>query len=382
MKNFILLLFGFLAYSFSYGDTNIEMEEYGGVYRVPCTVNGAKMKFIFDTGASNICLSLPMAEYLLDNGYLDQSDIKGSGTSSVADGRIVDHIIVNLKDVEIGGKHLYNVDAIVIDGQNAPLLMGQSALKKLGKYSIERNYLVIQGENYSLSNLYNDKDVDVLFDEAYDAYSNGDYHNAALIYEYLYDNELLSIWGKYLLIESLCSIDKFHKALTVIDEIESTFGKENPESEYRLYELKGRCLREIGDGSSALLYYNKAVRFLPLIYKWREEDLRINFLLSRCYIKNKDYFGAQRTMKNYIENYLDFFSISSTDCWDKKYKDKLLGEAYYYLSLTFDLNRPYEEKNYDKYNIISAAWGYPDAIEICKQYNLKFENKPYKYEYQ
>ena len=50
----------------------ITMEQDGGVYKVPCIVNGAKMKFIFDTGAANVCLSESMADYLLDNDYISK----------------------------------------------------------------------------------------------------------------------------------------------------------------------------------------------------------------------------------------------------------------------------------------------------------------------
>ena len=135
----IMVLFANTAWS----DTVIQMEEYGGVYRIPCTVNGAKMKFIFDTGASNVCLSMSMAEYLYDNEYITKNDIVGSGSSSVADGRIVDHVIINLKDIEIAGQHLHNVQAVVIDGQNAPLLMGQTAIQKLGRVQLNGNTLTL-----------------------------------------------------------------------------------------------------------------------------------------------------------------------------------------------------------------------------------------------
>lgn len=38
-----------LIYTPCFSQTVIQMEEYGGVYRIPCKVNGAKMKLIFDT---------------------------------------------------------------------------------------------------------------------------------------------------------------------------------------------------------------------------------------------------------------------------------------------------------------------------------------------
>ena len=125
----------------------ITMEQDGGVYKVPCIVNGAKMKFIFDTGAATVCLSESMAEYLLDNDYITKEDILGTGTSQVADGRIVDHVKINLRDIEIAGLHLKDVEAVVVEGQRAPLLLGQSAIQKIGKVSIEGNKLIIENGN-------------------------------------------------------------------------------------------------------------------------------------------------------------------------------------------------------------------------------------------
>lgn len=121
----------------------ITMEQEGGVYKVPCVVNGAKMKFIFDTGAATVCLSESMAEYLLVNDYITKDDILGTGTSQVADGRIVDHVKINLRDIEVAGLHLKDVEAVVVEGQRAPLLLGQTAIQKLGKVSIEGNKLTI-----------------------------------------------------------------------------------------------------------------------------------------------------------------------------------------------------------------------------------------------
>ena len=157
----------------SYADTTIQMEEYNGVYRIPCTVNGAKMKFIFDTGASNVCLSMTMAEYLYDNGYIDNEDILGIGSSSVADGRIVDHIRINLRDIELSGVHLYNVEAVVIDGQNAPLLMGQSAIQKLGNIEMKGSLLIIKNDQGS-----NEDYIAKLFEEANEACENNLYEKA------------------------------------------------------------------------------------------------------------------------------------------------------------------------------------------------------------
>ena len=142
MKKILLSLL-LVVYTTLSAQVTITMEQEAGVYKVPCVVNGAKMKFIFDTGAANVCLSESMAEYLLDNDYISKDDFIGVGTSMVADGRTVNNLQVILKDIEICGLHLKDVEASVVEGQRAPLLLGQSAIQQLGKYTIKGNVLYI-----------------------------------------------------------------------------------------------------------------------------------------------------------------------------------------------------------------------------------------------
>ena len=149
MKYIILLLIGVLfTKTAAYSQRTIQMEYDNGVYRIPCTVNGANMKMVFDTGASTVCLSLATALFLYQNGYITHTDIKGTGQSSTASGDIVNNMNINIRDIEIGGMHLYNVEGVVLESLNAPLLLGQTAIKKLGAITIKDNLLII-GNNYS-----------------------------------------------------------------------------------------------------------------------------------------------------------------------------------------------------------------------------------------
>ena len=143
MKKVIVLMCILIASSLMYAQKTIKMESEGGVYKIPCVVNGARMKMIFDTGASSVSLSMSIANFLYENEYITKEDIIGKGKSQTASGDIVDHITINLKDIEIAGLHLRNIKATVIDGQNAPLLLGQTAIQALGSVTINGNYLVI-----------------------------------------------------------------------------------------------------------------------------------------------------------------------------------------------------------------------------------------------
>lgn len=121
----------------------IKMEKTGGVFTLPCNVNGVKMNFILDTGASNVCISLTEALFLYKNGYLEDADIIGKSLSQVADGSIVENMEIILHSIEIEGIMITDVKALVTKSLDAPLLLGQSAIQKLGKIEIKGDSLFI-----------------------------------------------------------------------------------------------------------------------------------------------------------------------------------------------------------------------------------------------
>ncbi len=52
--------------------------------------------------------------------------------------------VVMLRSVQIGDITLENVEATVVDNINAPLLLGQTALAKFGKVTIDYNSNTIE----------------------------------------------------------------------------------------------------------------------------------------------------------------------------------------------------------------------------------------------
>ena len=108
MKNLILLTLTLLYTVGGNSQTVIKMKKEGGVSVIPCKVNGLNLNFIFDTGASDVSLSLTEASFMLKNGYLSSSDIKGNQKYIDANGKISEGIKVIIKEVEIAGLKLYN----------------------------------------------------------------------------------------------------------------------------------------------------------------------------------------------------------------------------------------------------------------------------------
>ncbi|UKK51692.1 retroviral-like aspartic protease family protein [Prevotella sp. E13-17] len=126
------------------GHTKVSMRKEGGVYLVPITVNGLNLDFIFDTGASSISLSSAEAMVMLKQGQITQDDILGQQQFKDATGGVSVGTIVLLRMVQIGDITLENVEATVVDNIQAPLLLGQTALAKFGKVTIDYNHNTIE----------------------------------------------------------------------------------------------------------------------------------------------------------------------------------------------------------------------------------------------
>ena len=129
-------------------------EDYG-VFMIPCKVNGIPLKFVFDTGASNVSISITEAKFLLKNGLLDETDFKENIKYQIANGDIKEGTKINLKEIEIDGYIIQNIDAQIVYEQSAPLLLGMSALNKIGKVVIENNILKI----YPVSNIFSKEKI-------------------------------------------------------------------------------------------------------------------------------------------------------------------------------------------------------------------------------
>ncbi len=115
----------------------LKMELQNGVKYVWIEINGIKLRFIFDTGASSICISPAEATVLYRQGTLQKEDILDVQYFQDATGKISEGTKVNLREVKIGAMVLENVEALVIDNVNAPLLLGQTVLERFGSIEID-----------------------------------------------------------------------------------------------------------------------------------------------------------------------------------------------------------------------------------------------------
>ena len=129
--------------------TEVPYREAGGVKFVHVKVNGVGWDMIFDTGCSGTLLSLSEARYLAEKGLLVENDILGFAHSQIADGSIVENMVVNLRKVSIianDGETIdcYNVRATVSNNIEAPMLLGNEVLDEVAyDYTIDNARKVI-----------------------------------------------------------------------------------------------------------------------------------------------------------------------------------------------------------------------------------------------
>ncbi|WP_404812708.1 TIGR02281 family clan AA aspartic protease [Capnocytophaga canimorsus] len=105
---------------------------------VPVKINGIGLDMIFDTGASITCITLAEAEYLAKKGLLTKNDFIDLESFQVADGSVSVGLKINLREVTIGDKvTLRNIQALVVEHLQAPLLLGQSVMREFKEISFD-----------------------------------------------------------------------------------------------------------------------------------------------------------------------------------------------------------------------------------------------------
>lgn len=122
----------------------IKLINTGGVYEVPVVLNGVlAINVILDSGASDVSISPDVALTLLRTKTITDEDWLPGAYYQFADGSRAKSMRFKMKSVKIGNTELTDVTCSVSNSINAPMLLGQSALQKLGKYSIDYKKMVI-----------------------------------------------------------------------------------------------------------------------------------------------------------------------------------------------------------------------------------------------
>ena len=121
----------------------------GGLFEVMGKINGfGPFNFIYDPGASKVSISKTEFLALYKQNRISIDDITGSSKVGLANGEVEENLLINIRELEIGGITAFNVKAFVSLNLNAPILLGQSFFERFGKVTQNNKETLIEIEKY------------------------------------------------------------------------------------------------------------------------------------------------------------------------------------------------------------------------------------------
>ena len=123
----------------------VKLEQDGNCYLVGANVNGIPMKMTLDTGASTMSISIIEYEFLKKQKLISDSKAQVS-ECTIANGDTTKCFMIKIAQVSIGDTYVKNVDCLVMENPDAPLLLGMNVLNGLGGVSInyKRKLLILR----------------------------------------------------------------------------------------------------------------------------------------------------------------------------------------------------------------------------------------------
>lgn len=121
-------------------EVRIPFTEKGGVKVIPVKLNGLEVDMVYDSGCSGMQLSSLEIASLYKNGKFTEGDVRGAALSQIADGSIVKNVVINIREVEIGGTNgfvLKNVEATMAENPEAPVMIGNSVFDKVASVEVD-----------------------------------------------------------------------------------------------------------------------------------------------------------------------------------------------------------------------------------------------------
>jgi clan AA aspartic protease (TIGR02281 family) len=288
MRKLILIALVIHFNVISFSQVVIKMKREGGVSTIPCKVNGLNLKFIFDTGASDVSISMTEASFMLKNDYLSKDDIIGKSNYLDANGNISEGVNIILREIEIGGLKLFNIKASVVTNMKAPLLLGQTAISKLGvvQLDLEANTLTIMNPRDSVINeLTIDKDIEqvdtmisnqngkddyqLLLEKANDYFDEGSYQEAITNCDIILLEQTKNIGAYFLRALSYDMLEDYKSAINDYTNLIKLDPKD-----YVSYCYRGKSKHDLKDYPGALSDFNLGLSINPKYtrgFKWRAD---------------------------------------------------------------------------------------------------------------
>ena len=119
--------------------SRIRLATTGGTMMAPVMINHAiRLNFTVDSGASNVSIPADVFATLVRAGTITQADIKGTETFLNANGEKHQMRTFIIRTLTVGNVEVHDVESIVAPA-NAPLLLGQTFLRRFKNWSIDNS---------------------------------------------------------------------------------------------------------------------------------------------------------------------------------------------------------------------------------------------------
>jgi len=367
---FITLLIASIC-TFGYGQKVILLTKQNGVYTIPCSINGVKRSLVFDTGASTVTISMQLADLLYRSGELKDSDIKGYGRSQTASGHIVDNMAIVLKDVEISGLHLKNVDAVVIKGQNVPLLLGLSAIQKLGKVTLQGNRLIIDSSILANSKLAEIRNQIESFIE------KGEFSVAIASLKRIESQDAMEERDIFNLAKCYCYSKEYNKALMYCQQWMGTYKETTPLHEPDVCYYMGLSYMGLKSHYDADTWFAKAIRLIGLdtVEQTSREDANtLSYYYSQKavnYLDGNAYENSVEAFDIAIQYRMRYLGVTVEDLCAGRIKDERIGIWLCSISQMQAIYLHNDTKS-ERYAILAALCGNQEAIEFCDYFKYDY----------
>lgn len=379
MKRVMFVLSFMLISLCVFSQTVIEMTKDGGVFTVPCTVNGYKVSMIFDTGASDVSLSSKVASYMFRNGLLCETDVIGEGSSTIASGESIDHIVVKIKRLEIGGIKIDDVEAVILDSQRAPLLLGLSAIQKIGKVGIDGNKLII---NKSTAN-YSPEYIDKVYEGLESNFSSGSYSMIIHQMEDFKYKNLLTDKGYRYLARCYLSTHKDRECIDVCNEwIDDPYIYLSDDSYFYSYYYRMIAYDGLKDRDNTILYSEKLIdciehkrQYLSLSSNLLNELLGDAYYMQGfAYYDKNAYTLANSCFEKSLSVLQDRYGLSKIDVLDGKGRvNDTIGSCFLMMATISQKRGDYN--GYICSLVFGAMSGNDVTINHCRLNNIDYITK-------
>ena len=369
-RSFVFIALSIIS-SFCFAQKVIQLTKQNGVYTIPCSINGVKRSLVFDTGASTVTISMKLADLLYSSGKLKDADFKGFGRSQTASGHVVNNMAVLLRDVEIEGLHLKNVDAVIIEGQNVPLLLGLSAIQKLGKVTLSGNRLIID------TSILTNPQLDGIRTQIISHIDKGEYSAAITLLKRIEGQDAIEEIDLFNLAQCYCYSKDFNKALMYCQQWMGTYKETKPSHEPDVCYFMGISYNGLKSYYDADSWFAKAINLIgtaPINQTNIDDAISLTYYYNQkglnC-LEGKGYDVCAESFDIAAQYRLYILGFTPDDIFRGIVKDEKIGNWLYSIS---KLNAIYlhDDEKADHYAVMAALCGNKGAQEFCDHFKLNY----------